>query len=103
MDITCRPAEPADIAALRVLDTWLPHDPKRSEEIAAWVGAGQAHVVLAGGETAGYGVLTYSFFHEGFIEMVMVGARFRRMGIGAALVVHFRGPLPHAATLGFDQ
>mgnify|MGYP001489643744 CR=1 FL=1 len=88
MEITCRPAEPADIAVLRALDTWLAQDAHRGEEIAAWVGAGQAHVALAEGETAGYGVLTYGFFHEGFIEMVMVGTRFRRLGTGSALVGH---------------
>ena len=89
MKITCRAAEPADIETLRALDTRLPHDPHRSDEIADWVKEEQARVALADNEIAGYGALTYGFFHEGYIEILMVGDRFRRRGVGATLLAHF--------------
>lgn len=88
MSILVRPAKPEDIAALCALDTWLPQDRRRANEIDTWVRAGQAHIALVDGLPAGYGVLTHSFFHEGFIEMLMVSTQFRRQGIGAALVEH---------------
>lgn len=88
MSMFTRIAKPEDIAALCALDTWLPQDPRRADEIDIWVRAGQAYIALMDGLPAGYGVLTHSFFHEGFVEMLMVGTRFRRQGIGAALVEH---------------
>lgn len=91
MSIAIRLAKPEDMAALCALDTWLPQDARRAEEIDSWVRAGQAHVALMDGRPAGYGVLTYGFFHDGFIELLMVGPRFRRQGLGAALIEHLTG------------
>ena len=36
----------------------------------------------------GYGVLDYSFFSNGFVSMLYVDAKFRRRGIGSALMKH---------------
>jgi ribosomal protein S18 acetylase RimI-like enzyme len=86
MNFAIRIAKPEDIAALCALDSRLPEDPHRAEEIDTWVRASQAHVALIAGEPAGYAVLTHSFFREGFMEMLMVGTQFRRQGVGTALV-----------------
>lgn len=88
MSILIRTATPEDIAALCAIDTRLPEDSRRAGEIEAWVRAGQAHIALMDGLPAGYSVLTHNFFHEGFIEMLMVGMRFRRQGIGLAQIEH---------------
>jgi len=36
----------------------------------------------------GYGVLNYTFFHHGSIDMLYVDAAYRRGGAGAALLAH---------------
>jgi ribosomal protein S18 acetylase RimI-like enzyme len=91
MDIKVRGATPDDLADLQRLDTFLQVDSRRAEWIEAWVKSGQTYLALAHGEIAGYAVLTENFFHEGFIEMVMVGKSFRRHGIGTILVAHLAG------------
>lgn len=89
MAIEIRPAIPTDQDALASLDTVAAVNPQRIGEIRRWIAASECFVALYGGETAAYGVFNYHFFHAGMIEMVMVGADFRKMGIGGALLRHF--------------
>lgn len=54
--------------------------------LAAWVAASECHVAEQGGEIVAYGVLHNHFFHVPFIDTLIVGARWRRQGIGRDMV-----------------
>ncbi|WP_043616328.1 GNAT family N-acetyltransferase [Ensifer sp. ZNC0028] len=79
-----------DLAALCAIDTIAPSDPKRRADIAGWIEQGCCHLIEIDGEVAAYGVLSRHFFGHAFIEMLMVGASWRRRGLGAALIAHFQ-------------
>jgi ribosomal protein S18 acetylase RimI-like enzyme len=80
----------ADYDRLVALDTVAPDDPERAVQIRMWIDAGCCHVSETNSDIEAYGVLTYQFFGNGFIEMVMVGEHFRGQGHGTALVRHFK-------------
>lgn len=88
MDI--RLATAADLPALCRLDTYAAEHPERQKEIRAWIHQGACRVGDIGGELAAYGIMTNHFFGQAFIELLMVGARFRRSGLGLALVASFQ-------------
>ncbi len=88
MDI--RLASINDLEALIRLDTAAPHDERRGAQIKGWINDRFCHVIETGGEIAAYGVLHHHFFDCGFIEMLMVGERFRRRGLGLELVEHLK-------------
>ena len=83
-----RLATDSDMAALLALDTIAPHDLRRAQQLRHWVAARHCHLLLADAVPAAYGVLHHHFFDSGFIEMLMVGERFRRHGLGQALLQH---------------
>jgi ribosomal protein S18 acetylase RimI-like enzyme len=85
-----RPAVNNDHLPLCMIDTIAAGDPKRRADIAGWIEQGCCHLVEIEGEVAAYGVLTHHFFGHAFIEMLMVGTSWRRRGLGAALIAHFR-------------
>ena len=85
-----RHATMADFESLVALDTIAASEPERRAHIKSWTDAGCCHVIETNGIVSAYGVLTYHFFGNGFVEMVMVGSRFRRRGLGMALVEHFK-------------
>jgi GNAT superfamily N-acetyltransferase len=89
-----RPAIADDVAALVALDTVASHDPERQRDIATWVAAGQCHVLVEHGRPVAYAVLTHGFFHQPFIEMLMVAAGSRRTGVGRRLLAHVAALLP---------
>ncbi|HEX8353770.1 MAG TPA: GNAT family N-acetyltransferase, partial [Pyrinomonadaceae bacterium] len=60
----------------------------RREFIRREVVAGNCHVAVAGETVVGYGVLNYTFYHNGCIEMLYVHSEHRRRGAGAALLAH---------------
>lgn len=62
--------------------------PDRADEIAAWLQAGAAIVAERDETVVGYAVLTHSFFHRPFIEMLTVAPEARRGGIGGLLIAH---------------
>ena len=86
--LAIRPATAADLAALIAIDHIATHGAERREAIAAWVALGQCHLAERDSAVAGYVALTHSFFRSPFIEMLIVGAAFRRHGIGRALIEH---------------
>ena len=83
-----RPATAADLDALVAIDHVAAHSGDRREAIVEWVGLGQCHLAERDGAVAGYVALTRSFFRSPFIEMLIVGAAFRRTGIGRTLIEH---------------
>ncbi|MBN9360569.1 MULTISPECIES: GNAT family N-acetyltransferase [unclassified Devosia] len=92
--LSIRPATAADLDALIGTDHVAVHSADRRDAIAEWVALGQCHLAARDGAVAGYVALTRSFFRSPFIEMLMVGAAFRRIGIGRALVEHCIGLTP---------
>ncbi|HEV2516947.1 MAG TPA: GNAT family N-acetyltransferase [Devosia sp.] len=86
--LSIRPATAADLDALIAIDHVASHSADRRQAIAEWVALGQCHLAERGGAVVGYVALTRSFFRSPFIEMLMVGAAFRRGGIGRALIEH---------------
>jgi GNAT superfamily N-acetyltransferase len=92
--LSIRPATAADLDALIGTDHVAVHSADRRDAIAEWVALGQCHLAAHDGAVAGYVALTRSFFRSPFIEMLMVGAAFRRIGIGRALVEYCIGLTP---------
>lgn len=91
-----RQATDSDVAALIALDSVAEHEPQRAAQIRAWCGQGECYLAKEQDVVMGYGVLHYHFFGCGFIEMLMVGERYRRRGAGQALITalksHCRNP-----------
>ena len=88
MSATVRSAAETDIAAIVAADSFASDHPHRIGEVAAWVEAGQCFVAESRGRVLGYAVLTQGFFHQPFVEMLMVAADARRSGIGGQLLQH---------------
>lgn len=86
--ISIRPAAVEDVEALCSLDLVARGEAGRREFIRREVASGNCFVAEAVGEAVGYGVLNYTFFHSGFVEMLYVGQEHRRRGAGAALLRH---------------
>ena len=81
-----RQAQNGEIAFLRTLDTMAVLGNERHGQIAMWVTSGVCRTALLDGDIAGYAISNHSFFHQRFIELVLVAKAYRRQGIGLALV-----------------
>lgn len=81
-------AAPTDIAALVALDSVAGNDPRRAQQIARWLAAGDVHVAERNEAAVGYMVIHHHFFGEAFIEMLMVAPAQRGQGIGGVLLGH---------------
>lgn len=77
-----------DVEALCSFDQVARREEGRREFIRRSVAAGHCHVAADGREVVGYGVLTYAFYQQGFVEMLYVHPGRRRRGAGAALLRH---------------
>lgn len=88
MDLTIRTGTPADVDAMIKLDTTAATEEQRRLEIRSWVTSGSAVVADDGSRVAGYAVLEYSFFGQGFIVMLQVAPSHRRRGVATSLVRH---------------
>lgn len=89
-----RLANASDLPALVALDTVVPHEPQRAEMIADWIAAGTCHLLEEDGAILGYAVLNHGFFHQPFLEMLMVAASSRGTGVGTALARRCRDLTP---------
>jgi N-acetylglutamate synthase-like GNAT family acetyltransferase len=88
MTITIRPAARGDIAALIAVDPIALTSIERRQSLAHWAAAGQCHVAERAGRVVGYVALTRAFFHQPFVELLMVAEDDRRSGVGLALIEH---------------
>ncbi len=86
--ISIRPAGESDVEALCALDLIARREDRRREFIRRAVASGTCFVAVAGGEVVGYGVLNYTFYSNGFVDMLYVRSDRRRGGAGAALLRH---------------
>ena len=86
--ISIRPAVEADIDALCSLDLIARQENERREFIRREVASGNCFVAVMNETVIGYGVLNYTFHHNGCIDMLYIDSDHRRRGAGAALVAH---------------
>ena len=86
--ISIRPANENDVEALFSLDLVARRENKRREFIRRSVASGTCFVAVAEDEVIGYGVLNYTFYSNGCVDMLYVHSGHRRHGAGAALLRH---------------
>jgi len=83
--ITIQLATPDQVDNLWALDEGAGHDPERRQFIQRAV-AGKTSYVATAPDIAGYAVLDYSFFTQGFIVLLYVQTDWRRQGVGQSLL-----------------
>lgn len=93
--MSVRLATETDAAALIALDSVAEYEPQRAVQIRAWCGQGICYLAEEQGVAMGYGVLHYHFFGCGFIEMLMVGERYRRRSVGLVLIAALKSHCRH--------
>ena len=86
--ISIRPAIEADIETLCTLDFVARQENERREFIRREIESGNCFVALKNETVVGYGVLNYSFYGNGCIDMVYVDSEHRRCGVDMALLKH---------------
>ena len=86
--ISIRSAIEGDIETLCSLDLIARKDKERRDFIHREVASGTCFVAVDQEEVIGYGVLNYSFYRNGCIDMLYVDSNHRRRGAGSALLSH---------------
>jgi GNAT superfamily N-acetyltransferase len=86
--ISIRPAAENDIQALCSFDLIAQQEKERREFIRREVFSGNCFVAVIDEKVIGYGVLNYTFYYVGCIDMLYVHSDYRRSGAGAALLRH---------------
>jgi len=86
--ISVRPAVESDIKALCSLDLIARREGERREFIRHEVVNGNCFVAVENETVIGYGVLNYTFYDNGCIDMLYINAEHRRRGAGVALLRH---------------
>jgi GNAT superfamily N-acetyltransferase len=94
MILEVRAAASDDFADLMAADPYAQINAERRSEIAAWVEAGQCFVAEREGRIVGFCVLTRTFFHSFFIDLVYVAEADRRTGAGTAMIEHLMELVP---------
>jgi hypothetical protein len=83
--ISIRAAVEADIETLCALDLIARRESERREFIRREVVSGNCFVAVMNETVVGYGVLNYTFHHNGCIDLLYIDVDHRRCGAGAAL------------------
>ena len=86
--ISIRPAVENDIQALCSFDLIAQQENERREFIRREVFSGNCFVAVIDEKVIGYGVLNYTFYYVGCIDMLYIHSDHRRSGAGAALLQH---------------
>jgi ribosomal protein S18 acetylase RimI-like enzyme len=86
--ISIRPAARNDIDALCSFDLIAQRENERREFIRREVASGNCFVAVRDEKVIGYGVLNYTFYHTGCIDMLYIDSGHRRSGAGEALIRH---------------
>jgi len=84
--ISVRPAIESDIETLYSFDLIAQHESERREFIRREIVSGNCFVALKNETVIGYGVLNYTFYNTGCIDMLYIHPDYRRSGAGAALL-----------------
>ena len=86
--ISIRPAIENDIETLCSFDLIAQLENERREFIRQEVVSGNCFVAGVDEKVIGYGVLNYTFYHVGCIDMLYIHSDHRRTGVGEALLRH---------------
>lgn len=86
--ISIRQAVENDIQALCSFDLIAQQENERRELIRREVFSGNCFVAVIDEKVIGYGVLNYTFYYVGCIDMLYIHSDHRRSGAGAALLQH---------------
>lgn len=89
MSILIRLAQPEDAERLIAFDHVAQADAHRRAFIQRTIAEQTCWAAMAGDDVVGYGVLVYTFFANGFVDLLYVHPAQRRTGVGAALMRHF--------------
>lgn len=84
--ISTRLAAETDVEHICSLDHVAQQDNQCQGVIARSVAAACCYVAVVDNQIAGYGVLEYSFFGQGFISLIYVRPDYRRRGVGMVLM-----------------
>lgn len=93
--ISIRLAVENDLEALCSLDHIAERENERREFIRREVLSGNCFVAETVENVIGYGVLNYTFYHNGCVDILYIHSDYRRIGAGAALLKHME---PHCRT-----
>ena len=83
-----RTATITDAAAIIAFDHVAALEPARVRFIHDQIKSSACYVAVIDANVVAYAVLNYKFYDNGWIEMLYVDSRFRRQGIGSALIRH---------------
>ena len=86
--ISIRPAVENDIEVLCALDDVARREDERRAFIRREVVSGNCFVAVVDATVVGYGVLNYTFYNNGWIDMLYIRSDHRRRGVGTALIQH---------------
>jgi ribosomal protein S18 acetylase RimI-like enzyme len=86
--ISIRLANERDVETLCSLDLAARSQSDRREFIKRSIASCTLYVAMADNEVIGYGVLNYTFYRNGFIEMLYVHSDHRRLGAATTLLRH---------------
>lgn len=86
MTTNIRVGGPEDFEELVALDEVAHQEPSRVAFIERAVRSGDCFVAERDGKPVGYGVLTYTFYGNGMVEMLYLAKEHRRSGVGSALL-----------------
>ncbi|MBV8413955.1 MAG: GNAT family N-acetyltransferase [Verrucomicrobia bacterium] len=82
-----RVAREDDISVVTAFGNESTNDERR-EFVRRALDGGNAYVVEQNGRAIAVGILEYTFFENGFVSLVLVDPRERRMGVGETLLQH---------------
>jgi len=88
MSLVVQLANVRDIDVIQSLDHVAHSCGRRRNFISQAVESGTCYVAVASGLVLGYGVLAYSFFDNGFVDMLYVDSGHRRRGAGSSILKH---------------
>jgi GNAT superfamily N-acetyltransferase len=83
-----RQAVADDVDALCSLDLIARENVERREFIRREVASGNCFVAVVNETVVGYGVLNYTFYYNGCIDLLYIHSDFQRRGAGIALLRH---------------
>ncbi|HEU4869991.1 MAG TPA: GNAT family N-acetyltransferase [Pyrinomonadaceae bacterium] len=84
--ISIRTAVENDTEVLCALDDVARREDERREFIRREVASGHCFVAVIDATVVGYGVLNYTFYNNGWVDMLYIHADYRRRGVGTALL-----------------
>ena len=61
---------------------------RRTDSIRHAIKCGDCYIAVYDGIIKGFAIMNYTFFDNGFIELLMVAEKYRQCGIGSALLNH---------------